>query len=149
MSKAIPVSIWNNFTANMAKEALDRKSWILDGDLWFQFKVKWNMIFWNFKSYSCTCIYLKGIHFQKCGCRGIRQNWFSISVQVTWKLFVFFWNVKSYSCIYLKWIHSKNMAREALDRNSWIYMQIICSIQSHVNIIFFEMSKAIPVCIVE
>ena len=45
MSKAIPVSIWNNFTANMAKEALDRKSWILDGDLWFQFKVKWKYDF--------------------------------------------------------------------------------------------------------
>ena len=45
MSKAIPVSIWNNFTANMAKEALDQKSWILDGDLWFQFKVKWKYDF--------------------------------------------------------------------------------------------------------
>ena len=86
----------------------------------FSSKSSENMIFWNFKSYSCTCIYLKGIHFQKCGCRGIRQNWFSISVQSHMKIVCFFWNVKSYSCIYLIWIHSKNMAREALDRNSWI-----------------------------
>ena len=86
----------------------------------FSSKSSENMIFRNFKSYSCTCIFLKGIHFQKCGCRGIRQNWFSISVQSHMKIVCFFWNVKSYSCIYLKWIHSKNMAREALDRNSWI-----------------------------
>ena len=86
----------------------------------FSSKSSENMIFWNFKSYSCTCIYLKGIHFQKCGCRAIRQNWFSISVQSHMKIVCFFWNVKSYSCIYLKWIHSKNMAREELDRNSWI-----------------------------
>ena len=86
----------------------------------FSSKSSENMIFWNLKSYSCTCIYLKGIHFQKCGCRGIRQNWFSISVQSHMKIVCFFWNVKSYSCIYLKWIHSKNMAREALDRTSWI-----------------------------
>ena len=30
------------------------------------------------------------------------------------------WNVKSYSCIFLKWIHSKNVITEALDKNSWI-----------------------------
>ena len=33
----------------------------------------------------------------------------------------FFWNVKTYSCIYLKWVHPINVAKEALDRNSWIF----------------------------
>jgi hypothetical protein len=118
----------------------------------FSSKSSENMIFWNFKSYSCTCIFLKGIHFQKRGCRGIRQKQLNfrcrslVQLKVTWKL-CFFWNVKSYSCIYLKRIHSKNMARKALDRNSWIQMQIICSVQSHVKIWFFEMSEAIPMFI--
>ena len=31
-----------------------------------------------------------------------------------------FWNVRSYSYVYLKWIYSRNMATEALYRNSWI-----------------------------
>ena len=47
MSKASPVSIWNDFTPNVATEALDRNSWILDADLWFQFKVKWKYDFFE------------------------------------------------------------------------------------------------------
>ena len=37
------VSVWNDFTSNV--DTLDRKSWILNGDLWFQFKVKWKYDF--------------------------------------------------------------------------------------------------------
>ena len=48
MSKAIPVSIWNELISkNVAIEALDRSRLILD---WFSSKSRQNMIFWNVKA---------------------------------------------------------------------------------------------------
>jgi hypothetical protein len=51
MSKAIPVSIWNEFTSkNVAIEALDRSRLILNTDHWFSSKSCQNMIFLNVKA---------------------------------------------------------------------------------------------------
>ena len=61
-----------------------------------------------------SCLYLKWIHFQKCGYPTIEaldrsrlildtDHWFSSKSRQN----MIFWNVKSYSCIYLKWFHSK------------------------------------------
>ena len=51
MSKAIPVSIWNEFTSkNIAIEALDRSRLILNTDHWFSSKSRQNMIFLNDKA---------------------------------------------------------------------------------------------------
>ena len=104
----------------MAKEALDRSSWILDADHWFSSKSHQNMIFWNVKSYSC--INLKWVHPINVAKEALDRNswifdadhWFSSK---SGENMIF---VQSYSSIYLKWFHSKNMATEPLDRNSWI-----------------------------
>ena len=76
-------------SVNVAKEALDRNSWIFDADHWFSSKSRENMIFSNVKSYSC--IYLKWILFQKHDYIGIRQTQLNFrcrslfQFKVTWK----------------------------------------------------------------
>ena len=120
-----PVSIWNDFTSNV--DTLDRKSWILNADLWFQFKVKQKYDFLKFQKLflylylfernslpkmwlqKCRGIIQKQVNFR---CSSLVQH-FSSKSRENW---FFFWNVKSYSCIYLKWIHSKKVATEPLDR---------------------------------
>ena len=97
---------------NMAKEALDRNSWIFDADHWFSSKSHENMIF--VKSYAS--IYLK---------------WFQSN-----------WNVKSYSCVYLKWVHPINVATEPLDRISWILVaDHWFSSKSRENMIFWNVKS--------
>ena len=91
----------------VAKEALDRNSWILDEDLWFRSKSHQNMIFWNVKSYSC--INLKWVHPINVAKEALDRNswifdadhWFSSK---SGENMIF---VQSYSSIYLKWFHSK------------------------------------------
>ena len=91
MSKAIPVSIWNNFTANMAKEALDRKSWILDGDLWFQFKVKWKYDFFEIsKAIPVPVSIWKEFTSKNVAAEALDRIGSAFQFKVTWKLFVFF-----------------------------------------------------------
>ena len=83
----------------------------------FSSKSSENMIFRNFKSYSCTCIFLKGIHFQKCGCRGIRQNWFSISVQSHMKIVCFFLKCQKLFLYLFEMNSLQKLGLEPLDRN--------------------------------
>ena len=91
MSKAIPVSIWNNFTANMDKEALDRKSWILDGDLWFQFKVKWKYDFFEIsKAIPVPVSIWKEFTSKNVAAEALDRIGSAFQFKVTWKLFVFF-----------------------------------------------------------
>ena len=89
-----------------------------------QFKVMWKLLVF------CKCqklfLYLFEMNsLQKRGYRNIGQKQLNfrcrsfIYFKVTWILFVF-WNINSYTCTYLKWIHSKNVVTEALDRSSWI-----------------------------
>ena len=118
MSKAIPVSIWNEFISkNVAKEALDRSSWILDADHWFSSKSHQNMIFWNVKSYSC--INLKWVHPINVAKEALDRN--------SWIFDADHWSVQSHVKI---WFLSKAMP---------------VSIWNDFNPI--EMSKAIPVSI--
>ena len=114
MSKAIPVSIWNEFTSkNVATEALDRNSWILDADHWFSSKSRENIIF--VKSYAS--IYLKWFHSKNMATEPLdRNSWILVAdhrFSSKSRENMIFWNVKTE-------IHYKNVATEALDRNSWI-----------------------------
>ena len=111
--KAIPVSIWNNFTPNVATEASDRSSWILDAGHWFSSKSHENMVF--VKSYSC--FYLKWVHSKNMATEPLdRNSWILVAdhrFSSKSRENMIFWNVKTE-------IHYKNVATEALDRNSWI-----------------------------
>ena len=88
----------------VAKEALDRNSWILDADLCFRWKSHQNRIFWNVKAIPVSIWndFTPNVATEALD----RSSWIldaDHSVQSHLKI-VFFWNVKSYSCIYLKWI---------------------------------------------
>ena len=89
---------------------------------------------------------------QKHGYRGIRQKEMNfrcrslVQFKVMWKLFFFCKCQKLCSCIFLKWIHSKNVSTETLDRNSWILdASHLFTSKSREYCLFFEISIAIPV----
>ena len=135
---------------NVTTEAIDRNSWILDADHWFSSKSHENCDFFEIFKAIPECILEKN-SLKKCGYRGIRQKKLNfrcrslVQFKVMWKLF-FISNVKSYSCIFLKWIHSKNVATETLDRNSWILdADHSFTSKSREYCLFFEISIAIPV----
>ena len=98
---------------NVAKEALDRNSWIFDADHWFSSKSRENMIF--VKSYFT--IYLKWFHSKNMATEPLdRNSWILVAdhrFSSKSREYMIFWNVKTE-------IHYKNVATEALDRNSWI-----------------------------
>ena len=150
ISKAIPVSIWNEFTSkNVAKEALGRSRLILDTDHWSSSKSRQNTIFWNVNAIHVSIWndFTPNVASEALE----RSSWildsdhcFSSKSREN----CFFWNVKSYSCIYLEWILFQKRGYRGIRQkqlNFWYRSLVQFKVSWKYD--FFQMSKAIPVSI--
>ena len=151
MSKAIPVSIWNEFTSkNLAKEALDRSRLILDTDHWSSSKSRQNMIFRNVKAIPVSIWndFTPDLATEALD----RSSWIldsdhCFSSKSNENSF-FFCNVKSYSCIYLEWILFQTRGYRGIRQkqlNFWYRSLVQFKVSWKYD--FFQMSKAIHVSI--